>query len=226
MRGAHRRCRHGPRGRGRLRAVPAGARVHDRGRAHRRRALSIDRGAHRARAEALMRVLALVVTLLLFAACQTVPGHRPHAGHPLVRTQMVEIANEHHLKFMTDARAKGVIVTAADAGAARRGARRSAWASGSSTPPASAAAISGRSLLIQARRPGERLRQPNGKIVVYTGSSRSTKNEAGLAAVLGHEVGPRDRRHSAERLSHAMLAQTGVQRRTPPPPRTTRVSRP
>lgn len=47
---------------------------------------------------------------------------------------------------------------------------------------------------------------PNGKIVVFTGLLPITKNEAGLAAVIGHEIGHVWARHSAERLSQALLA--------------------
>ncbi len=51
---------------------------------------------------------------------------------------------------------------------------------------------------------------PNGKIVVFTGLLPIAKTEAGLAAVIGHEVAHVVARHQAERLSQTLLAQIGV----------------
>lgn len=48
---------------------------------------------------------------------------------------------------------------------------------------------------------------PGGKIAVYTGILPITKDDAGLAAVIGHEVGHIIARHSAERVSQQMVAQ-------------------
>lgn len=48
---------------------------------------------------------------------------------------------------------------------------------------------------------------PGGKIAVYTGILPITKDDAGLAAVIGHEVGHVIARHSAERVSQQMVAQ-------------------
>lgn len=50
---------------------------------------------------------------------------------------------------------------------------------------------------------------PGGKVGIYTGILPITKNEAGLAAVMGHEVAHAVARHGAERLSQAMLLQFG-----------------
>ena len=51
---------------------------------------------------------------------------------------------------------------------------------------------------------------PGGKIAVYTGIFPIAKNEAGLAAILGHEVVHALARHGAERMSQGMLAQAAV----------------
>ncbi len=50
---------------------------------------------------------------------------------------------------------------------------------------------------------------PGGKIAVYTGMFPVTKDEAGLAAVLGHEVSHVTARHSGERMSQQLVAQMG-----------------
>lgn len=52
---------------------------------------------------------------------------------------------------------------------------------------------------------------PGGKVGVYTGILPITKDEAGLATVIGHEVAHASARHGAERLSNQMLLQTGGQ---------------
>src|ERR1051325_8798711 len=52
---------------------------------------------------------------------------------------------------------------------------------------------------------------PGGKVGVYTGILPITKDEAGLATVLGHEIAHAVARHGGERMSEAMLMQGGGQ---------------
>jgi len=51
---------------------------------------------------------------------------------------------------------------------------------------------------------------PGGKIAVYTGMLEMTKNDDGLAAVLGHEVAHAVAKHSVERASRGMVLNTGT----------------
>src|SRR5262245_7153885 len=51
---------------------------------------------------------------------------------------------------------------------------------------------------------------PGGKVVVYTGILPITRDDAGLAAVLGHEVAHAIARHGGERVSQGLLVQTGL----------------
>lgn len=51
---------------------------------------------------------------------------------------------------------------------------------------------------------------PGGKVAVYTGILPITRDEAGLAAVLGHEVAHAVARHGAERMSQNLLVQVGL----------------
>lgn len=51
---------------------------------------------------------------------------------------------------------------------------------------------------------------PGGKVGVYTGLLPITKDEAGLATVIGHEVGHAVARHGGERMSQELLRQTGA----------------
>jgi len=50
---------------------------------------------------------------------------------------------------------------------------------------------------------------PGGKVVVYTGILPLTKNQAGLAVVLGHEIAHAVAQHGNERLSQLLLFQLG-----------------
>ena len=49
---------------------------------------------------------------------------------------------------------------------------------------------------------------PGGKIAVYTGMLDITKNDDGLAAVMGHEIAHAVAKHSVERASRAVLLNT------------------
>ena len=52
---------------------------------------------------------------------------------------------------------------------------------------------------------------PGGKMAVYTGIFPMAKTEAGLAAVMGHEVVHALARHGAERMSQGQVTNTGLQ---------------
>ena len=51
---------------------------------------------------------------------------------------------------------------------------------------------------------------PGGKIAVYTGILKVTKNEHGLAAVMGHEIAHAVAKHSIERASRALVLNVGT----------------
>ena len=52
---------------------------------------------------------------------------------------------------------------------------------------------------------------PGGKIAVYTGMLKITKNDDGLAAIMGHEIAHAVAKHSVERASRGILLNTGTQ---------------
>lgn len=52
---------------------------------------------------------------------------------------------------------------------------------------------------------------PGGKVGVYTGILPITKDEAGLATVIGHEVAHAYAHHGAERMSQGLLTEIGAQ---------------
>ena len=51
---------------------------------------------------------------------------------------------------------------------------------------------------------------PGGKIAIYTGILKITKNTNGLASVMGHEIAHAVAKHSVERASRGVLIQTGT----------------
>lgn len=51
---------------------------------------------------------------------------------------------------------------------------------------------------------------PGGKVVVYTGILPLTRDDTGLAVVLGHETAHAVAHHGAERISQSLLVQTGL----------------
>ena len=50
---------------------------------------------------------------------------------------------------------------------------------------------------------------PGGKVVFYTGIMPLTKNDAGVAVVMGHEIGHAVARHGNERMSQQLIVQYG-----------------
>ena len=50
---------------------------------------------------------------------------------------------------------------------------------------------------------------PGGKVVVYTGILPITQNETGLAVVMGHEIAHAIANHGGERMSQGLIAMTG-----------------
>ena len=52
---------------------------------------------------------------------------------------------------------------------------------------------------------------PGGKIAIYTGILKITKNKHGLAAVMGHEIAHAVAKHSVERASRALILNVGTQ---------------
>lgn len=52
---------------------------------------------------------------------------------------------------------------------------------------------------------------PGGKVAVYTGILKYAKNEAGLAAVIGHEVGHAIARHGGQRISQQLATSIAIE---------------
>ena len=66
-------------------------------------------------------------------------------------------------------------------------------------------------ILIENKKVKNAWCMPGGKIAVYSGMLEITKNEHGLAAVMGHEIAHAVAKHSVERASRSVLINTGTQ---------------
>ena len=66
-------------------------------------------------------------------------------------------------------------------------------------------------ILIENKKVRNAWCMPGGKIAFYTGMLDVTKDENGLAAVMGHEVAHAVAKHSVERASRSVLVNTGTQ---------------
>jgi predicted Zn-dependent protease len=157
-----------------------------------------------------MRRLGLLAVAALLVACSTVPITGRSQVLLFSDEEVSGLADKHHLEFLAQAREKGVIVSATDPTGGRdvvmvdRVARRIIDAVGLTNR------LKWEVVVVRDQQANASV-LPNGKVVVYTGLLPVAKTEAGLATVLGHEVGHVVARHSAERLSQSMLAQAGVQ---------------
>ena len=66
-------------------------------------------------------------------------------------------------------------------------------------------------ILIEDKKVKNAWCMPGGKIAIYTGILDVTKNENGLAAVMGHEIAHAVAKHSVERASRGVVLNTGTQ---------------
>jgi predicted Zn-dependent protease len=154
-------------------------------------------------------LIALLIAALA-VACATVPITGRSQVLLFSDQQVARLADQQHAKFMAAAREKGVVVTPADASDARH--LDSVNAVGRRLIDAAGLASQYRwEITLLRDRTANASVLPNGKMIVHTGLLPIAQHDAGLAAVLGHEVGHVIARHSAERLSQTMLAQVGVQ---------------
>ena len=153
------------------------------------------------------KTLLLVITTLFLASCTKVSISGREQLNIIDDQTVSSIANEGYLQLMSEAYKDGVVVNQAEdpqllayvnkVGLAVL--KASGLAKGKNWE-----IVVIRSNMVNASA------FPNGKIVVYTGILPVAKNEAGLAAIIGHEIAHVSSKHSAERLSQTMLSQTGL----------------
>jgi Zn-dependent protease with chaperone function len=124
--------------------------------------------------------------------------------------EMAASANQQFAKFMSDATQKQAVLSVSESPQA---ASAIAMVNRVSQKIVDAAGMRGRAnweVTVVKSKSANAFVLPNGKIVVYTGILPIAKTEGGLAAVLGHEVAHVVARHSAERASQMLVANTAV----------------
>lgn len=144
-------------------------------------------------------------------ACATVPITGRQQLRLISNEKLIPAANQQFSRFMSLAQQKNAILSASDSPEAARIVEMVTRVSDRIIEAAGLrAGYKWETVVVKAREPNAFV-MPNGKIVVFTGLLPVCRNEAGLAAVLGHEVGHVVAEHAAERVSHALVTQVTLQ---------------
>ncbi|MFM1873524.1 MAG: hypothetical protein RL398_2946 [Planctomycetota bacterium] len=139
----------------------------------------------------LLRRLFLPLLAVLPAACGNLNFYSDDDLEPLSLQAYEEATNEH-----------GQVVRGPDYEMVQRVARKIAEASEES--------FRWEARLLKADETPNAFCLPNGRIAIYTGILPITKNEAGLAVVMGHEVAHAVLRHGGKRMTQGVLTQAGL----------------
>lgn len=153
--------------------------------------------------------LSLLISLLMGCATVAVTGRSQL--NLVSDAELVKTANESFAKLMNTASSKGAILQRSESPDA---AAVISMVTRVSSRIVDAAGLRGKHnwqvTILKSNVPNAFV-MPNGKIVIYTGLFPIVKTEAGLAAVIGHEVAHVVARHSAERASQVLLIQATTQ---------------
>lgn len=148
--------------------------------------------------------------IILISGCATVPITGRPQLNMVSDQQLATAADQNFSKFMGLVSQKNAMLSSSESPQASA---IVAMVNRVSERIIDAAGLRGRyhwqTVVVKSREPNAFV-MPNGKIVVFTGILPVAKTEGGLAAVLGHEVSHVIARHSAERMSQALLAQVAA----------------
>jgi predicted Zn-dependent protease len=157
---------------------------------------------HRARC-----FLFLLASTFLLAGCHTVVGTGRTQVNVLSRHEEVSLGEQ----AFEEATANATIIDRGpEAEMVRRVGRRIVRAAGILYPESPADYYNWKFVLIDDDATVNAWAAPGGKVAVYTGMLRVTRDEAGLAVVLGHEVAHVLARHGGEQVSQAMIVNGAV----------------
>src|SRR3989442_6609715 len=154
--------------------------------------------------------LRLAAAATLFASCATVPITGRSQLNMISDDHVRVIAAETYSRFLSLARQKNALVSAAESSQAEA---TLASVRRVSDRIVDAAGLRDRyywETVIVRSREANAFVTPNGKIVVFTGLLTIAKTEGALAAVIGHEVGHVIAHHEAERMSQPLAEQVVV----------------
>jgi predicted Zn-dependent protease len=156
-------------------------------------------------------VTALSSAFIGLAGCSTVAVTGRSQLNMMSDTHMINVANQSYSQLMSSYNSKGAILREYDSKEAENAI--------ASVKRVSDRIIDAAGLrhqyqwevtVVKSSTPNAFV-MPNGKIVVYTGILPIAKNEAGLAAIIGHEVAHVVAKHGAERASQSTLSTLAVQ---------------
>lgn len=156
------------------------------------------------------RSIAAGLICLTVSACTTVPVTGRSQINMLSEREISAAADQNYAKFINTAKEKQAILSASESPQA---ASTIAMVNRVSQKIIYAAGMRGKAnwevTIVKSKSANAQV-MPNGKIIVFTGLLPIAQTEGGLAAILGHEVGHVVARHSAERASQVLLANTAV----------------
>ena len=156
------------------------------------------------------RILTVFILCFSLAACATVPLTERRSLSLISDAELVSLSNEQYTKVLKESklstdRQEVQMVT-------RVGNRIATAAEGFLKESGAGDKIKNykwKFNVIEDDKTANAWCMPGGKVAVYTGILPLTKNETGLAVVLGHEVAHAIAEHGNERMSQALLAQLG-----------------
>jgi predicted Zn-dependent protease len=153
------------------------------------------------------RFCAFLVILLLLAACSTVPVTGRSQLSLVPESQLLAMSQQQYGQFLrentlsSDRNASQMVerVGTRIAGAVERYMREQGMA------------LEGYAweFKLVASEQVNAWAMPGGKVVIYEGILPVTKDDAGLAVVISHEIAHAVAKHGSERMSHLLLAQLG-----------------
>lgn len=158
----------------------------------------------------LCRVVVAFIFCFLLAACATVPLTERKSLSLIPNSELVSLSNDEYVKVLKESKLstdqqKVQMVT-------RVGKRIATAAEGFLKESGAGDKIKDYQWefnVIEDDKTVNAWCMPGGKVAVYTGILPFTRDEAGLAVVLGHEVAHAIAEHGNERMSEALLAQLG-----------------
>jgi len=153
-----------------------------------------------------MRKIILTATAMAFVVgCATVAVTGRSQLSMVTDEQMIQASNQGYSKLISSYAARGQVLRGGESANADETIRLAQKVSNNILDVSGLRSkLNWEVIVVKSDTPNASV-LPNGKIIINTGLMPVTKTEAGLAAIIGHEVAHVAARHSAERVSQVML---------------------
>jgi metalloendopeptidase OMA1, mitochondrial len=156
-----------------------------------------------------LRVWAVMFWAGLVAGCETVPYTDRSQLVVLPESQASQMGEQAFQEILSDPKIQ-LSQSSEEQNAVKRVAERVIQAAKQSKFAEKAQSFTWEVVVIKDDQTANAFALPGGKIAVYTGIFPMAQNDAGLAAILGHEVVHALAQHASERMSQEVLAQVGL----------------